>query len=100
MEGTSVSGPITYPRLPRDVAEALLDEQRELSPGQLTERADTSHPRQEWHPTIPDRVTEEQLRQLRTDVVAIATAHGYPLRQPRGGHTAFDQHLAVHLYQT
>lgn len=98
MEGTRVSGPITYPRLPREVAESLLDEQRELYPGQLAGMAGTSHPRQEWHPTIPVRVTEEELRQLRTDVVAIAARHGYPVQLPRGGHTVFDQQLAVHLY--
>jgi hypothetical protein len=98
MEGINVSGPITYPRLPRDVAESLLDEQRELSPGQLAGIAGTSHPRQEWHPTIPARVTEEELRQLRNDVVAIAAGHGYPVLLPRGGHTVFDQRLAVHLY--
>jgi len=94
-----VSGPITYPRLPRDVAESLLDEQRELSPRHLAGIAGTSHPRQEWHPTIPARVTEEDLRQLRNDVVATAAGHGYPVHLPRGGHTAFDQQLAVHLYE-
>lgn len=99
MEGTRVSGPITYPRLPRDVAESLLDELRDLSPGQLARMAGTSHPRQEWHPTIPARVTEDELRQLRTDVVAIAAGHGYPVQLPRGGHTIFDQQLAVHLYE-
>ena len=99
MEGTSVNGPITYPRLPRDVAESRLEEQRELPPGQLAGIADTSHPRQEWHPTIPTRVTEEELGQLREDVVAIAARHGYPAQVPRGGHTAFDQQLAVHLYE-
>jgi hypothetical protein len=99
MEGTCVSGPITYPRLPRDVAESLLDEQREMSPGQLAGRADASHSRQEWHPTIPARVTEKELRRLRADVLAIAAGHGYPLHLPRGGHTLFDQQLAVHLYE-
>jgi hypothetical protein len=99
MEGARVNRPITYPRLPRDVAESLLDEQRELSPGELTGMVGTSHPRQEWHPTIPERVTGDELRQLRSDVVSIAAGHGYPKQLPRGGYTIFDQQLAVHLYE-
>ena len=50
-------------------------------------------------PTIPIRVTEQELQHLRTDVVGIATGHGYPVPQPRGGHAPFDQQLAIHLYE-
>ena len=47
---------------------------------------------------IPARVTEEELRQLRADVVSIAAGHGYPAQLPRGAHSVFDQQLAVHLH--
>ena len=92
-------GPTTYPRLPRGVAESLLDEQRKLSIDQLPTLVATSHAQQEWHPTIPIRVTEQELQHLRTGIVGIATEHGYPVPRPRGGHAPFDQQLAIHLYE-
>src|SRR5258707_14677614 len=99
MEGCTLRGPTTYPRLPRGVAESLLDEQRKLSVGPLPTLVATAHPQQEWPPTIPIRVTEQELQHLRTDVAGIATGHGYPVPQPRGGHASFDQGLAAHLYE-
>lgn len=80
------------------MAESLLDEQRKLSVQQLSALAVTSHRQQEWHPTIPTRVTEPELQRLRDDVVGMATENGYPVLQPRGRHIPFDQMLAVHLY--
>jgi hypothetical protein len=99
MEGLSLTGTTTYPRLPQGIAESLLDKERSLSVDQLSALAATSHHQQEWHPTIPRRVTEPELRQLRTDVVGIASMNGYPIPQPRGRHTSFDQQLAVHLHE-
>ena len=78
--------PTTYPRLPRGAAESLLEEQRKMSIGELSALAATSHRQQEWHPTIPARVTEQELQQLRADVVGIASENGYPIPQPRGRH--------------
>jgi hypothetical protein len=89
----------TYPRLPRSAAESLLNEQRGLPVDELPALAATSYRQQEWHPTIPTRVSEQQLQQLRTDVIGIATENGYPILQPRGRHVPFDQMLAVHLYE-
>lgn len=94
-----MTGPITYPRLPQGIAESLLHEQRDLPVDRLTALAATTHQQQEWHPTIPTRATGMQLQILRADVVGIAARHGYPIRQPRGGHAIFDQELAVHLYE-
>lgn len=91
--------PTTYPRLPRGAAESLLEEQRKMSIGELSALAATSHRQQEWHPTIPARVTEQELQQLRANVVGIASENGYPIPQPRGRHVPFDQMLAVHLYE-
>jgi hypothetical protein len=99
VEGSVVRRPTTYPRLPRDLAEALLDEQRKLPADQLTALAATSHPQQEWHPTVPTRATGQDLKQLRTGVEDIARRNGYPVPQPRGGHVLFDQQLALHLYE-
>lgn len=93
-----VTSPTTYPRLPQSVAESLLSEQRNFSGDQLTECAAIFHPRQEWHPTIPSRVTKEDLQQLRSDVIDLAFAHGYPNYQPRGGYASFEQKLAFLLY--
>ena len=98
MDGIIVNGPVTYPRLARDVAESLLAEQRQLRPDQLSGIASTSHPRQQWHPTIPARVTGEKLLELRAGVVGIAVRHGFPVEVPRGAHSVFDQELAVYLH--
>lgn len=94
-----VTGPLTYPRLPQAVAESLLEEQRHLSVDQLSGIAATSQQQQEWHPTVPGRVTDWDLQLLRADVVRIAFRHGYPILRPRGGHAPFDQELAIHLYE-
>lgn len=91
--------PLTYPRLPSAVAMALLQEQRLLEVEDLGRGIVTSHPKQEWHPTIPSRVTKESLGRLRSGVLDFADAHGFPEAQPRGGHTQFDQQLAVYLYE-
>jgi hypothetical protein len=99
MEESAVTGPITYPRLPQIVAESLLKEQRQLSIDRLSAFATVSHQQQEWHPTIPTRVSERDLQLLRANIIGIAAAHGYPVQQPLGGHTLFDQQLAVHLYE-
>jgi hypothetical protein len=99
MERSNLRRPTTYPRIPRSTAESLLEEQRQLPISQLPALAATSHRQQEWHPTIPARVTDRELQQLRTDIVGIASENGYPVPQPRGRHVPFDQMLAVHLYQ-
>jgi hypothetical protein len=65
---------------------------------ELRARAATSHPQQEWHPTIPARADAKDLRHLRTEIISLAAARGYPAQQPRGGHTLFDQQLALYLY--
>jgi hypothetical protein len=77
----------------------MLDEQQKLPIQQLVPLVSTSHRQQEWHPTIPARVAEQELDQLRSDVVGIATDNGYPILQPRGRHVPFDQMLAVYLYE-
>jgi hypothetical protein len=99
MEGFNLRSPTTYPRLPHSVAESLLDEQQDLPIDQLTAFIATSHHKQEWHPTIPIRATDQELHKLRADVVSIATRNGYPVLQRRGGHAPFDQQLSVHLYE-
>lgn len=93
-----MTSPTTFPRLPQNVAESVLSEQRNLSASQLTERAATTHLRQEWHPTIPTRVTEENLQHLRSEVVDLAVGHGYPNPQPRGGYASFEQEVSTLLY--
>ncbi len=94
-----MTAPITFPRLPLRVADSLLAEQQRLSVTAATTLAAVSHPQQEWHPTIPDRVTERDLQQLRSDIVDLAAAHGYPSELPRGGYAAFEQQLATLTYQ-
>jgi Family of unknown function (DUF6339) len=94
-----MSLPITYPRLPTPSAEILVLEQQNLSAEDLTRHAETSHPKQEWYPTVPTRVTKPELSTLRSDVLGIARVHGFPANQPRSGHSLFDQQLAIHLYE-
>jgi hypothetical protein len=91
--------PITYPRLPPAVARPLFQEQKDLSVEELSPFINTTHPKQEWHPTIPTRVSEAELAELRSTVLDIARANGFPQRQPRGGHTMFDRQLAVYLWE-
>jgi hypothetical protein len=94
-----VSIPVTYPRLPPVVARPLFQEQKDLSVEELKRFVGTSHPKQEWHPTISTRVTAVELDELRSTVLDIARAFGFPERQPRGGHSVFDRQLAVYLWQ-
>jgi hypothetical protein len=89
--------PVTYPRLPLAVANALLEEQRDLSVESLGHGVLTSHLKQEWHPTVPTRVTQDALSMLRSVVLDISYAHGFPQPQPRGSSAGFDQQLAVYL---
>lgn len=89
--------PVTYPRLPSVVARALLQEQRVLPIEDLGRRDVTYHEKQEWHPTVSNRVTDDALRELRSTVLDISHSHGFPEAQPRGGHTLFDQQLALYL---
>lgn len=89
--------PVTYPRLPSAVAKALLQEQRELPVDDLGRGIVTFHPKQEWHPTVPTRVTTDALSKLRSVVLDISYAHGFPEQQPRGGLTQFDRELALYL---
>jgi hypothetical protein len=90
---------VTYPRISQRTAESLLMEQRRLSVNEVAALASTSHPQQEWHPTIPARVTEEDLQLLRSAIAHLAAAHGYPRHLARGGHALFEQELAVLMYE-
>ena len=82
---------------PSAIAKALLLELRELRVEELGRGIVTSHPRQEWHPTVPTRVTREALSDMRSTVLDISYDHGFPEHQPRGGHTMFDRELAIYL---
>src|SRR5690606_34812267 len=90
---------LTYPRLPYDVARTTLADFADLKPDELAPRSDVSHPSQQWHPTIPPRVTSAKLIELRHAIVDLAAAHGYPVPQPRGRHVTFDQRLGALLYE-
>lgn len=94
-----MSIPVTYPRLPSAVARPLLQEQKYLSIEELDSFVGTSYSKQEWHPTIPTRVTQAELAELRSTVVDIARAHGFPQPQLRGGLSLFDRQLAVYLWE-
>jgi hypothetical protein len=94
-----VSSSLTYPRLPANVARTLFQEQKDLSAEKLEGLSSTVHPRQEWHPTISPRVTRAELDRLRRATLDIAGAHGFPEPKLRGGHSLFDQQLAVYLWQ-
>lgn len=91
--------PVTYPRLPPTAARKLLQEQKDLPVEELERVVGTSHARQEWHPTISTRVTTAELTVLRSTTLDIAKAHGFPQPQPRGGHSLFDQQLAIYFWQ-
>jgi hypothetical protein len=91
--------PVTYPRLPLAAAKALLEEQRYLPVESLGHGILTSHPKQEWHPTVPTRATRDALSKLRSVVLDISYAHGFPQPKPRGSYAGFDQQLAVYLHE-
>lgn len=91
--------PLTYPRLPSAVAKALLLEQRYLPIQELAHGDVTFNEKQEWHPTVPSRVTPDALRKLRSNVLDLSYSHGFPEAQARGGHGPFDQQLAVYLHE-
>jgi hypothetical protein len=89
-----------YPRLLPGQAKIHFEEYRELSPAELTERARTSHESAVYVATGGDRVSEAQLKELRSAVETLAREAGFPDSSSRADNAEFDMRLAALLHDS
>lgn len=69
---------LSYPRIPTQVAIALLREFDGKSVEDIRSASETDHLRAFFHPNYPFRVEVDRLERLRDGVESIAREHGYP----------------------
>ncbi|MEU2656229.1 DUF6339 family protein [Streptomyces sp. NPDC007325] len=89
---------LLYPRLLPQQARQLYEEYRGLSPLELTERVSYTHPSAVYVATGGDRVSAEQLKELRRAVVELAERSGFPHSSDRARNAEFDLGLAALLH--
>ncbi|MDQ1010579.1 site-specific DNA-cytosine methylase [Streptomyces sp. V4I23] len=87
-----------YPRLLAAQAAPLFAEYRDLPVTELTGRFDTAHESAVYVATGGDRVSAEQLRELREGVLALAKRAGFPHDSDRARNADFDLELAALLH--
>ncbi|MFJ9635724.1 DUF6339 family protein [Streptomyces sp. NPDC101178] len=87
-----------YPRLLSDRAAPLFSEYRHLSISELTERVAFAHESSVYVATGGDRVTADQLRELRGGVLVLAARAGFPDDSDRMRNAEFDLALAALLH--
>ncbi|MFD4376322.1 DUF6339 family protein [Streptomyces sp. NPDC058486] len=89
---------LLYPRLLPQQARQLYEEYRDLSIPELAERVAYAHPSAVYVATGGDRVSTEQLKELRRAVVELAERAGFPYSSDRARNAAFDLGLAALLH--
>ena len=85
---------ISYPRLDRSRAQKLVSEYQSLTVRELSSRVDLDMRHASFYPLSLEHVSRDHLEAVRQAVLEIATRHGYPELQGRGGYVGFDQNLA------
>ncbi|WP_409057901.1 DUF6339 family protein [Streptomyces sp. SYP-A7185] len=91
---------LLYPRLLAGQAKPLHERYKEMPPSELAEHVAYRHESAVYVATGGDRVTESQLRDLRTLVLAAAARAGFPEESSRAARAAFDLDLAALLHGT
>ncbi|MET8592463.1 DUF6339 family protein [Streptomyces sp. NPDC005078] len=87
-----------YPRLLTDQARPLYEEYQHLTTTELTARVATSHDSAVYVATGGDRVSADQLKQLRSAVVELAVRAGFPDESDRACNAEFDLRIAALLH--
>ncbi|MFI8320808.1 DUF6339 family protein [Streptomyces sp. NPDC085529] len=89
---------LLYPRLLPQQARQLYEEYRDLSITELAKRVSYTHPSAVYVATGGDRVSAEQLKELRRAVVELAERSGFPHSSDRARNAEFDLGLAALLH--
>jgi len=87
-----------YPRLLAAQARPLYEEYQHLSPIELTGRVATVHNSAVYVATGGDRVSSDQLMELRAAVVDLARSAGFPYESDRARNAEFDLRIAALLH--
>ncbi|MEZ0065989.1 site-specific DNA-cytosine methylase [Streptacidiphilus sp. MAP12-20] len=87
-----------YPRLLTQQAAPLFEEYRPLTPDELAGRVALSHESAVYVATGGDRVSTDQLRDLRAGVIDLANRAGFPNASDRSRNADFDLRLAALLH--
>ncbi|MGW3493078.1 DUF6339 family protein [Streptomyces sp. NPDC001020] len=87
-----------YPRLLAEQARPLFEEYRHLAVAELAGRVALSHESAVYVATGGDRVSAQQLRELRTGVVDLAERAGFPDDSDRARNAEFDLQVAALLH--
>jgi hypothetical protein len=90
---------ILFPQLPHHVSLEIAAAARSASVQSLAERASTEHPACEFTPTGGTRASTVALRKLRSDLLLLAIATGYPNDSSQQQAARFDAEAAVTLSQ-
>jgi hypothetical protein len=93
-----VSNPPAFPRLATVQSLEILREIVGLSIEQLEQRASSELDDATFYPLASSRAGELELNNMRTLIVEVARAHGYPARQLPASRRSFDQALSARLH--
>lgn len=89
---------VLYPRLLADQAKPLYREYLELDVAELSKRIDTTHEGAVYVAVGGDRVSDQELLDLRKAVLDLAVEAGFPDKPDIKAQTTFDRRLAVVLH--
>lgn len=90
---------ILFPQLPHHIALQIANAARSASIQSLAGTAASEHPACEYTPTGGTRATAASLNRLRSDLLQLATAAGYPTPAGQQQAAAFDAEAALVLAQ-
>lgn len=89
-----------YPRLPRHIAQHAAQMLIRQTAEELKNLWETRHDAVTYAPTGGNRITDEQLKLLRTAVLTVAQQHGYPHTLDKNAARTFDIACAIVLHET
>ncbi|MFD0507137.1 hypothetical protein ACFQ0G_38855 [Streptomyces chiangmaiensis] len=87
-----------YPRLLTEQARPLFEEYRHLTVAELAGQVAVSHESAVYVATGGDRISAQQLRELRAGVVDLAERAGFPDDSDRASNAEFDLQVAALLH--
>lgn len=88
-----------YPKLSDHAAMQIIEQMIDKSPSEISKLHAVSHHQEYFYETYSQRVSHQQLRELRTELISLAEAQGFPHSVFVNGHRKFDQKAATILGQ-